>query len=331
MHDHDHTGEGAGRESAGDFTPTDDAAAWSPGDLKRSDRWRHRLTDGERAELLELAKGVLPAARLPAPSGLASQMAVTGRELKSGLGVRVLRGLPLANRDEAEIARMFSILNRQLGEAAAQPGGTKLAHVRAEPDDPDGLGFRATGELPFHADPEDVIGFLCIRPAHGGGTRRFASAATVYNILAAEHPETLEVLTRPFHVALTHPHPDHGHPWTRLPFLGIRDGVFNACAFPVHIRRAQRLAGVPALTRAQQRALQVFNAVADRAAVSLELRPGDVEYFNNHVVLHSRTRFAGKGSGRHLLRVWLSIAGFRALHPEHPVRLRKRMNGVDFG
>ena len=57
----------------------------------------------------------------------------------------------------------------------------------------------------------------------------------------------------------------------------------------------------------------------------MELKPGDVEYFNNHVVLHTRTRFAeDSGPGRHLLRVWLSMAGIRLLHEEHPISLRAR-------
>lgn len=315
------------------LSETADPAAWEPHDLDRSEAWRHRFTDTELAELAaslrEIHQGGLNG--MPASPLLASQMAVTARELKSGLGFRILRGLPSGDMTERELCRAFRVLSRLLGEPAEQPGGVEIAHVRAEPGSRDRLGFRATGALPFHADPEDVIGFLCVQPSRKGGTRRLASAATVYNILAVEHPELVEVLTQPFHVALTHPHPDHGHPWTRLPFLSLRDGMFNACAFPVHIRRAQKLAGVPELTETQNRALEVFDAVADKVAITLELEPGDIEYFNNHVVLHSRTGFAGEGTGRHLLRVWLSIAGFRPLHPDHPVRLKERMKSFDSG
>ncbi len=312
---------------------TADPAAWEPHDLERSEAWRHRFADAELAELAaslrEIHQDELHG--IPALPLLASQMAVTARELKSGLGFRILRGLPSGDMTERELACAFWVLSRLLGEPAEQPGGVEIAHVRAGPGSRDRLGFRAAGALPFHADPEDVIGFLCLQPSRKGGTRRLASAATVYNILAIEHPELLEVLTQPFHVALTHPHPDHGHPWSRLPFLSVRDGVFNACAYPVHIRRAQKLTGVPELTEKQNRALEVFDSVADRVAVSLELEPGDIEYFNNHVVLHSRTGFSGEGTGRHLLRVWLSIAGFRRLDPNHPARLRERMNRSDSG
>ena len=310
---------------------TADPAAWEPDDIERSQRWRHDFTESELAELSELARHGDQAApgRACEQPLLASSMAATARELKSGLGFRILRGFPLEDLDLRRAARGFSALSRRLGVTVEQPEGVMLAHVRAESENHERLGFRTAGELPFHADPEDVIGFLCIRPALTGGVRRLASAASVYNILAAEHPGELRVLTSPFHVALQHPHPDHGHPWTRLPFLSIREGVFGACAFPVHIRRAQKLAGVPELTDAQNRALEVFNTVAERVAVSLELQAGDIEYFNNHVVLHTRTRFTDDGAGRHLLRVWLSVAGFRPLHPDHPVRLRGRMKGSD--
>ncbi len=312
-----------------DFPKTADPAAWKPDDIERSEAWRHDFTGSELLELLASA-GDGPN-RTPDLPLLASQMARTARELKSGLGFRILRGLPAGDLNLQQAARAFAALNQRLGDAVDQPGGARLAHVRAEPGDNGKLGFRAAGELPFHADPEDVIGFLCLRPALKGGIRRFASAATVYNILLTEHPDLLHVLTRPYHVALTHPHPDHGHPWTRLPFLNIRDGVFNACAFPVHIKRAQKLAGVPELTAAQNRALDVFNTVADTVAVSMELEPGDIEYFNNHVILHTRTGFAGDGAGRHLLRVWLSLADFRPLHPDHPIRLGGRMERADLG
>ena len=310
-----------------EFPRTSDPAAWAPADLGRPAAWLHDFTPNELTELSAVSRAALHGEPPSVPEGsfLARQMARTERELRSGVGFRILRGLPVHEPTAQAAAATFMALSRCLGEPMEQSRGVTLAHVRAEAENnPHGLGYRAAGTLPFHADLEDVIGFLCLRAARGGGTRRFASAATVYNILAADYPDQLRVLTRPFHVALQEPHPDYGHRWTRLPFVSVRDGVFNACAYPVHIKRARKLAGVPELTAAQNQALEVFNEVADQVAVSLELRPGDVEYFNNHVVLHSRTRFTGDGSERHLLRVWLSMADFRPLDPDHPISLRRK-------
>ena len=69
------------------FPETADPAAWEPHDLHRSEAWRHRFADTELAELLaSLGENHLDERHgMPALPLLASQMAVTARELKSGL------------------------------------------------------------------------------------------------------------------------------------------------------------------------------------------------------------------------------------------------------
>lgn len=313
-----------------DLPEARDPAAWKPDELARSETWHHTFTARELAELFAAVREAVGAEAKGKPflPLLAPEIEKTKYELKSGLGFRVLRGLPVKELGRDGIAPAFMALSRQLGRPMEQPGGVKLAHVRAEPrgKGKGRFGFRTTAELPFHADPEDVIGFLCLRPASEGGTRKLASAATVYNVMREECPHHLQVLTQPFHMVLNSPHPVHGGKWTLLPFLRVKDGLFNAYAYRVHIKRAQRLPGVPELRPAQNEALAAFNDVADRVAVSTDLKPGDIEYFNNHVVLHTRTAFtADDKADRHLLRVWLSMSGFRKLDPEHPISLRARM------
>ena len=328
-----------------------DPAGWTREEILRSEDWLHRLSDGEAEELIAATAaggsgGAEESQELPPLPLLQPEIARTMHVLGSGCGFRLIRGVPVERLGEHGVARAFMTISRRIGEPMEQPGGVRIAHVRSAPQGKgssrspvagglpgrqgrarrqQAFGFRASGELPFHADLEDIIGFLCVRPARTGGIRKIASAVAVYNIMRQEHPDQLRVLTEPFHMALQFPHPDHGHRWTRLPFLSVRDDVFNACAYRVHIKRAQALPGVPGLTEAQSNALDAFNTVAERVSVSIELRPGDMEFFNNHVVLHTRTRFSDDRPGRHLLRVWLSMAGLRVLHEEHPISLRSRV------
>ena len=330
------------------FPAVTDPAGWTREEILGSDDWLHRLSDGEAEELITAAAGGRSGAaegseELPPLPLLQPEIARITHDLGSGPGFRVLRGVPVERLGEHGVARAFMTISRRIGEPMEQPGGVRIAHVRSSPQGKGSsrfpvagglpgrrsrpqrrqeFGFRATGELPFHGDLEDVIGFLCVRSARTGGIRKLASAVTVYNVMRQEHPDQLRVLTEPFHMALQFPHPNHGHRWTQLPFLSVRDDVFNACAYRVHIKRAQALPGVPTQTEAQSNALETFNTVAERVSVSIELRPGDMEFFNNHVVLHTRTRFTDDRPGRHLLRVWLSMAGFRTLHEEHPISLR---------
>ena len=308
-----------------------DPAAWTPDEIARSEAWRHTFTRRELAELMALAKHITTAEEpLETPSlpVLTPEIEKTSQELRSGLGFRILRGLPVKELCKEAVSPVFLVLSRLLGRPMEQPGGVKLAHVYARPKGrgKGRYGFRAIVELPFHADLEDIVGFLCVRPASRGGTRKLASAAAVYNVMRKEYPDQLQILTQPFHMALQSPHPDHGHRWTQLPFLSARDGIFNACAYRVHIKQAQALPGVPELTPGQQQALATFNDIANRVAVSIDLKPGDIEYFNNHVVVHTRTRFFADNNEprRHLLRVWLSTPGFREISPAHPINLRVR-------
>lgn len=50
---------------------------------------------------------------------------------------------------------------------------------------------------------------------------------------------------------------------------------------------------VPPLTQQQRQALQLFNQVADRPDVRLDhqLEPGDVQWLNNHTIVHMRSQF----------------------------------------
>lgn len=325
-----------------------DPAGWTPEEILHSEDWLYRLSDGEAQELIAVTGAGGPGAaegsgELPPLPLLQSAIARTKHDLGSGPGFRVLRDVPVERLGEHGVARAFMTISRRIGEPMEQPGGVRMAHVRSRPQGKGSsrfpaagglpgrrnrpqrrqeFGFRATGKLPFHCDLEDIIGFLCVRPARTGGIRKLASAVTVYNVMRQEHPDQLRVLTEPFHMALQFPHPDHGHRWTQLPFLSVRDNVFSACAYRVHIKQAQALPGVPGLTQAQSNALETFNTVAERVSVSIELRAGDMEFFNNHVVLHTRTQFTDDRPGRHLLRVWLSMAGLRTLHEEHPISLR---------
>ena len=312
-----------------------DPAAWTPDELMSPGNWMHSLSDAETAEFLTLGDG----GRWPGDSALARLMEKTAGDLQGGNGFRIIRGAPVERLGAAASGKAFLALGRAIGQPMMQPGGVRVGHVRVD-EKPESApsstrwrteyGFRETGQMPFHADLEDVIGFLCVRPAAEGGLRRIASAVTVWNVMREECPDLLRALIRPFHMALTFPHPEHGRRWTKLPFLSVRDGLFNACAYRLHIRQALRMPGVPELTTEQTEALKAFNDTANRVSVQVELRPGDLEYFNNHVVLHSRTRFHDEPPGRHLLRIWLAVRGFRTIHEQHPIRLRAAHRSKDW-
>jgi Taurine catabolism dioxygenase TauD, TfdA family len=55
--------------------------------------------------------------------------------------------------------------------------------------------------LPYHADPSDVVGLLCIRKAREGGLSSLVSVAAIYNEILAAYPEYLGLFYRPMYFA----------------------------------------------------------------------------------------------------------------------------------
>ena len=47
--------------------------------------------------------------------------------------------------------------------------------------------YETNAYLPYHTDPTDVVGLLCIRQAKSGGISSLVSSASLYNELLATH------------------------------------------------------------------------------------------------------------------------------------------------
>ena len=95
-------------------------------------------------------------------------------------------------------------------------------------------------------------------------------------------------------------------------------GQFAARYIRNHIRSGQARDDVPRLTERDHRALDIIQTLAetDRFRFDMVLQPGDMQWVNNHVLIHSRTQFEDfeePERKRHLLRLWLSIPGARPL------------------
>ena len=77
------------------------------------------------------------------------------------------------------------------------------------------------------------------------------------------------------------------------------------------VRKGQSLDGVPPVTAEQEAAFDAIDQMAADPAFHLDMdfQPGDMQFLNNHVILHSRTTYedhADPAKRRHLLRLWLA-------------------------
>ncbi len=92
-----------------------------------------------------------------------------------------------------------------------------------------------------------------------------------------------------------------------------RRGRLSVSYGPDYIRSAQSGAHVPPLSPAQLEAMAVLDQMNSdpRFSVTMDLRPGDMQFLNNHITLHSRTAYEEHPEPerrRDLIRLWLDAS-----------------------
>ncbi|WP_167784843.1 TauD/TfdA family dioxygenase [Ramlibacter rhizophilus] len=318
-------------------------AAWTAEDMRRDPRWVVPLTEAEQAELRAAAAGLagrgpglaFGAREFPLPL-LGPRLARMREELEDGRGVVLLRGVPVEGWDLPTVEQVYWGIGAHLGTALAQtPRGELLVRVEDRGGDqyrdPTARGFHTARRLPFHNDQGDVVGLLCVRTSLSGGASCIASAAAVHNEILRTRADLLEVLYGPWWCDIRGEQPPGRPPF----YVEPRFSQFNGRLFTQHgrtyIDSAQRFAEVPRLTDAQLEAMTLVDALcaSDRFRLDMDFQPGDIQFLNNRVVLHSRTDFVDHeepGRKRLLLRLWLRTPGYEVL-PEY---FRPRFEDMDY-
>ncbi|MDD9922663.1 MAG: TauD/TfdA family dioxygenase [Boseongicola sp.] len=316
----------------------DGPSAWVGRELAADpERWRLELTEAQISELETAAQhflasgldiGDIEADTFPLHS-FGTHLRELRHELINGIGVEVISGLPVANYSRQIAAAIFCGIGAHLGSARSQnAAGHILGHVRnvgADPTDPKTRIYQTSARQTFHTDSADVVGLLCLQDAQEGGDSLLVSAESIYNRLRAECPELLELLFDPIATDRRGEVPDGAAPFMRIPVLSWHEGKLTVFYQRQYIESAQRFDDAPQLTDKHIAALDAFDAAANdpELHVSMRLKPGDMQFVYNHSQLHDRTGFVDwpdPDKRRHLLRLWLSIPGDRALPPSFSER-----------
>jgi hypothetical protein len=161
----------------------------------------------------------------------------------------------------------------------------------------------------FHADACDYVGLLCLQASRRGGASRVASSVTVYNRILERRPDLAEVLTQDFYRSRSGETDAGDAPFFKQPIFSFTDGYFSATGAGAVIDKAQDLPGVPKFTAAQNEAIAVYRATVEECALDIDFKPGDIQFLNNFVMLHTRREYEDwpePARKRHLLRLWLS-------------------------
>lgn len=326
-------------------TPFTGPSAWQGHAMAaRPNDWLIHLSPPQIAELeaaaatfLALGRdiGEIAADAFPLPRFSAHLTALSDKLLR-GIGFEVLRGLPVDRYDQQTAAAIFCGIGAHLGRARSQnAAGHILGHVRnigADPTDPTTRIYQTSARQTFHTDSADVVGLLCLRDAQEGGMSLLVSAESIANRMADLRPDLLALLFEPIATDRRGEIPEGALPYMLIPVLSWHAGRLTVFYQRQYIESAQRFDGAPRLTDRHIEALDLFDALANDPALhlSMQLRPGDMQFVYNHNQLHDRTGFTDwpeLAKRRHLLRLWLSMPDDRPL----PDVFRERYGSIEIG
>lgn len=326
-------------------TAIEGPSAWLGKDMAQNpDAWLYHLTETDVSDLeaaatyfqgLGLDVGEISKETFPLEA-FGAHMSQLKQKLLSGVGLEVLRGLPIAGYSQAFAATIFCGIGAHIGSARSQnAAGHILGHVRdigADANDPNSRIYQTSQRQTFHTDSADVVGLLCIREAKEGGRSLLVSAESIYNRMNRERPDLLERLFDPIATDRRGEIPDGAKPYMEIPVLSWHQGYLTVFYHRQYIDSAQRFEGAMRLTPERVEALDMFDALANDPDLSfgMQLQPGDMQFVYNHSQLHDRTGFLDwpdPAKRRHLMRLWLSIEGDRPL----PDCFKERYGSIEIG
>jgi len=243
-------------------------------------------------------------------------------EVLNGRGFVLVRTLPIRRWTRRQAVLAFLGIGVHLGRLRMQNAdGHLLGHVRdlgRSSDDPETRIYQTRERQTFHTDSCDVVGLLCLRVAKSGGLSSLVSSMTIFNEMRRRRPDLVRVLLDPIETDRRGEVHEGGKPYFTIPVFNWHQDLLSTIYQRQYIESARRFIGVNPLSALQIEALDLFDELANDAALNLnmELQPGDMQFVHNHTILHDRTAFEDfpePERKRHLLRLWLAPPNARPL------------------
>lgn len=291
------------------------------------------------AQELQADPTVIEGLAATATAELIDRIDVIRRELIEGSGLALVAGLSVdasTNIGRERAAITFLLVGALLGSLRSQnAAGHLLGHVTdvgADVNDPTTRIYQTNERQTFHTDSTDAVGLLCLRTARTGGASMVVSADAVYEQMVGQAPELAARLFDPIATDRRGEQPPGQDPWFEIPVLSRSGDRVTVLYQRQYIDSARRFADAPRPDAEQIRALDLFDDIMNDPAMHfrMDFTPGDMQFVYNHGLLHDRTSFVDHDDPalrRHLLRVWVSLPGDRAL----PDSFRQRYGSIAVG
>ena len=323
--------------------PIGGPAAWKGPEIDAVDKsggrdWLYEFTPADLAELdgavrahfaagREMGEITPETFRLPT---LAPKLAGHLDQVQRGRGFVMLRGFPVARYTTAESAVAYLGIGSHFGTFRSQNAkGHLLGHVcdlGLDIRKPTTRYYQTNRELEYHTDSCDIVALLCLKTSKSGGESRLVSSVTLHDEMHRRRPDLWKLLFNAFPTDRRGEVPAGMLPWFELPVFNWHAGELSTIFSGQYIRSAQEnFPQARRLTKPEHEALDYLDALSNDPELNLtmEFRPGDMQFVHNHQILHSRTDFEDwpeLEKRRHLLRLWLAPRKARELPPAYAQR-----------
>ena len=301
----------------------DQRAAWQVSELKADQSWNFNLTDLHRKMITRVVrkaydpkKSLFDYKREEFDFGPGYKVLKAAfLEAYHGRGIALLHGLPREGLSEQE----FSVMNWGIGLqfGVARPQGIKTQYLSSVRDigtdyrASNGRGYSSNAKLDFHADGTDVVLLSCFNKAKIGGQSMITSSVSAYKTLCQEQPDLADIATQDFFFSRQKEEAPGENPFYGQPLFDICDGKLFGKWNRNRVQSAQNIKGVPKLTSMQIKLMDKLDEILRRPKFmyKMYLEPGNLQFLNNHVMLHSRTDYIDYKEPerlRLLQRLWLA-------------------------
>lgn len=249
----------------------------------------------------------------PLPLSLSTRLEAVAVNLHSGCGFNVIRGLDPARYSALDNVLIYLGVTSYIAphRGVQDSGGSMLIHVkdlgRIIPDSSLRQSPYARNAQPFHNDVCDILAMYVQETAAQGGESHVASAAQIYNDIAAARPDVIHTLSRDDWIFDKHRTPAHWNTRALLFDFASKGPGFCFSRRPITgSPTSPRSPGVPPMSEVQAEALDMVHFTGVKHQHTMSLRRGDIQLINNLAVFHARNGFRdGVEQRRHIIRLWL--------------------------
>ena len=288
----------------------DHPSAWTSAAIGGREGLTHRLSTRHLGALSDAAKRIEDkrigeiAREDFADESIAQLMQAVRFELRHGKGAIILSGFDIDGLGEELFGKLYWGLGTFLGRHAIQSvKGDLLGRVEQLEDNPAGRGYQSNIELGPHTDFHEILSLAGVRGAAQGGESGLVSSLAIYEVIRRERPDLIPALEEGYWID----NGDGTNTSYKVPVFGRKDSVLSCYYHPMLLWNGAAQSGAE-LPEKLREGMELIREVAVRPELQARftLEPGEMMFWHNFTVLHSRTHFENApGQSRLILRLWI--------------------------